>query len=97
MPGTTHVPTPEQQQVLDRIRAQRERLRARRQVQRQARAAMHGRVDPHDPLLMRLLTFARLHPLAVAAVAAVAALVGPKRVMRVAGVVLPAVLRMRRG
>lgn len=97
MPGATHVPTPQQQQVLDRIHAQRERLRGRRQAQRQARAAMHGRVDPHDPLLMRLLTFARLHPLAVAAAAAVAALAGPKRVMRLAGFVLPALLRMRRG
>ena len=67
MPGTTPTPTPAQQQVLDRIHAQRERLVKRRQAMRQARAAAatQGRVDPNDPLLTRLLTFARLHPLAL--------------------------------
>ena len=43
------------------------------------------------------LTFARLHPLALGAVAGVAAFAGPNRVMRWVGVVLPAILRMRRG
>jgi len=92
-------PTPQQQQVLDRILAQRERLRARRDALRQARAtaAAQGRVNPADPLPARLLSFARLHPLAVAAALGVAALAGPHRVMRWAGVVLPAILRMRRG
>ena len=99
MPGTTPAPTPQQQQVLDRIHAQRERMVKRRQAMRQARAAVatQGRVDPRDPLLTRLLTFARLHPLAVAVVAGVGALVGPNRLARWAGVVLPAILRMRRG
>ncbi|MBS0506464.1 MAG: hypothetical protein JSR53_03670 [Proteobacteria bacterium] len=99
MPPTSPTPTPQQQLVLDRIHAQRERLRTRRQALRQARAttATQGRVDPNDPLLTRLLTFARLHPLALGAVAGVAALAGPNRVMRWVGVVLPAILRMRRG
>ncbi len=85
--------------MLDRIHAQRERLVKRRQAMRQARAAAatQGRVDPNDPLLTRLLTFARLHPLALGAVAGIAALAGPNRVMRWVGVVLPAILRMRRG
>ncbi len=99
MPTTIPRPTPEQQQVLDRILAQRERLRARRDALRQARAAAgatQGRVNPADPLLTRLASFARLHPVAVAAVLGVAAMAGPNRVMRWAGVVLPAVLRMRR-
>lgn len=39
MPMSPRQPTPEQQQVLDRILAQRERLRARRDAMRQARAA----------------------------------------------------------
>ena len=99
MPGTTPTPTPAQQQVLDRIHAQRERLVKRRQARRQARAAAatQGRVDPNDPLLTRLLTFARLHPLALGAVAGIAALAGPNRVLRWVGVVLPAIARMRRG
>ncbi|MBS0302448.1 MAG: hypothetical protein JSR16_09830 [Proteobacteria bacterium] len=99
MPATTPRPTPEQQQVLDRILAQRERLRARRDALRQARAAaiaQGGRVNPADPLLARLASFARLHPLAVAAVLGAAALAGPSRLVRMAGVVLPTILRMRR-
>ncbi|MHA7600482.1 hypothetical protein ACX12L_11125 [Alicycliphilus sp. T452] len=99
MPMVPPQPTPEQQQVLDRIVAQRERLRARRNAMRKARAAAAtpGRVNPGDPLLARLATFARLHPLVVAAALGVAALAGPGRVVRWAGVVLPAILRMRRG
>ncbi|BCN38863.1 hypothetical protein ALDI51_21820 [Alicycliphilus denitrificans] len=99
MPRAPYQPTPEQQEVLDRILAQRERLRARRDAMRQARAAAapQGRVNPGDPLIARLVSFARLHPLAVAAVLGVAALAGPGRVVRWAGVVLPAILRMRRG
>jgi len=100
MPTSTARPTPQQQQVLDRILAQRERLRARRDAQRQARAAAIAqgvRVNPADPLLTRLASFARLHPLAVAAGLGIAALAGPARLARLAGVVLPAILRMRRG
>lgn len=54
-------------------------------------------MNPGDPLIARFVSFARLHPLAVAAVLGVAALAGPGRVVRWAGVVLPAILRMRRG
>jgi len=101
MPTNPPLPTPQQQQVLDRIRAQRERLRARRNARLQARAAAatqgRGRVDPEAPLLARLVSFARLHPVAVAAALGAAALAGPSRVMRWAGVLLPAILRMRRG
>lgn len=100
MSATTRQPTPEQQKVLDRILAQRERLRARRSAARQMRAAAIAqgvRVNPADPLLTRLASFAKLHPVAVAAVLGVAAVAGPSRVVRLAGVVLPAILRMRRG
>ena len=45
-------PTPAQQAVLDRIRVQRERLRARRSAARQESAIVRGRsqVDPAAPL-----------------------------------------------
>ncbi len=92
-------PTPQQQAVLDRIHAQRERQRTRRDMLRVARATApaQGRVNPQDPLLTRLLSFARLHPALVAVVLAAVAAAGPNRVMRWAGVLLPAILRMRRG
>ena len=67
-------PTAAQQLVLNRIAAQRERLRARRaaHAQSQALAAQQragelGSAD--DPLLLRAAAFARAHPLAVAAMA----------------------------
>lgn len=95
----TPVPTPAQQKVLDRILVQRERLRARRAAFRQARAIAATRegVEPAAPLAVRLLAFARLHPVAVAAVVGAAALAGPGRMIRWAGVLMPLILRMRRG
>lgn len=94
------VPTPQQQKVLDRINVQRERRRMHSAALRQARAAaaVSARVEPDAPLGTRLLTFARLHPVAVVAVAGVAlAVAGPSRVIRWAGLMAPLVLRMRRG
>ncbi len=92
------VATPEQQQVLDRILVQRERLRARREAYRQTRAIVQARtgVDPQAPLPERLLSFARLHPGAVAALAGVAAVAGPRRLIRLAGLLIPLVSRLRR-
>ncbi|POR09238.1 hypothetical protein HND92_09000 [Diaphorobacter sp. JS3050] len=94
------VPTPQQQKVLDRILVQRERLRARRAALRQARAVAAGaevRVEPDAPLAARLVAFARLHPVAVAAVVGAAVLAGPQRLVRWATLVMPLVMRMRRG
>ncbi|PWW44692.1 hypothetical protein [Melaminivora alkalimesophila] len=92
------IATPEQQQVLDRILVQRERLRARREAYRQTRAIVQARagLDPNDPLPKRLLAFARLHPAVVAVALGVAALAGPRRLIRWAGVVMPLVSRLRR-
>lgn len=92
------MPTAEQQQVLDRILVQRERLRARKEAYRQTRTVMQTRagLDPHDPLPKRLAAFAKLHPVAVAALAGVAMLAGPRRLIRVAGLLMPLVSRMRR-
>ncbi|HCL85265.1 MAG TPA: hypothetical protein DIC45_01865 [Comamonadaceae bacterium] len=91
-------PTPEQQQVLDRILVQRERLRARREAYRQTRAIVQARqgIDPDAALPARLLTFAKLHPAFVAAVAGVAVLAGPRRLIRLAGMLMPLMARMRR-
>ena len=90
--------TPEQQQVLDRILVQRERLRARREAYRQTRAIVQARagIDPSAPLPNRLLAFAKLHPVAVAALAAVAAVAGPRRLIRITGMLMPLLSRMRR-
>ena len=85
-------PTPEQQKVLDRIAAQRERVRAYR-ADWQARAAGPDCVDPNAPLAARLLAFARLHPLVT--IIAVGAAAGPRRLLRWAAVLAPLLSRMR--
>lgn len=98
-PIDTSMATPEQLVVLKRIDAQRGRLHARALALRQAAAIdAEGpdRVNADAPLPMRLMTFARLHPVAIAAVVGLALVAGPRRIMRVAGVVLPIVMRMRR-
>ena len=91
-------PTAQQQRILDRIALQRERLRARRAARAQAltesqRAAAGG---AEDSLALRAAGFAREHPLAVAAIAGVAVVAGPRRLIRWAGVLLPMLLRLRR-
>ena len=90
-------PSMAQQQVLDRITAQRERLRTRRALRQEARArADNGQMPGADaPLVQRLAWFTREHPAAVAAVAGAAVLAGPRRLVRWAGVVLPFVMRLR--
>ena len=64
---------------------------------------MHELVVPARPgrlgctLAARLVAFARLHPVAVAAVVGAAVLAGPQRLVRWATLVMPLVMRMRRG
>lgn len=93
-------PTVEQQHVLDRIELQRKRLRARRVARAQARALVEQGGGPAGgadaPLALRAAGFAREHPLAVAAMAGVALVAGPHRLIRWAGIVLPMVMRLRR-
>jgi hypothetical protein len=91
--------TPAQREVLKRIDAQRERLHARRLALQQARAlkdSTGSHVDAGAPLPVRLITFAKLHPVAVAAALGLALAAGPGKLIRLAGVVLPIVMRMRR-
>lgn len=90
----------EQQQVLDRIAAQRLRLRERKARRAQAVAASRQAqqvvgLGPDASLVSRLAVFARLHPVAVAIAAAAAVVVGPRRVLRWAGVVMPLLMRLR--
>lgn len=91
-------PTAQQQRILDRIALQRERLRARRAARAQALAqSQHAAAGgAEDSLAVRAAGFAREHPLAVAAMAGVAVVAGPRRLIRWAGVLLPMVLRLRR-
>ncbi len=92
-------PTPEQQAVLERIAAQRERLRARRAAHEQAEAqAVADTGVPADmPWLAKAVLFAREHPgVTASAAAAVAMAAGPRRLVRWAGVLLPLLLRSRR-
>ena len=99
-PVARTTPTVEQQRVLDRIELQRERLRARRVVRAQARALAEQAGGPTGgedaSLALRAAGFAREHPLAVAAMAGVALVAGPRRLIRWAGIVLPMVMRLRR-
>ena len=91
-------PSEEQRKVLDRIAQQRERIHARSAAYRQVIALReeHQAIDPEAPLAVRLLAFARMHPMAVAAAAAVAIAAGPSRLVRWAGVVMPLVNQLRR-
>ena len=95
----TPAPTAEQQQVLDRIALQRERLRARRAAHAQT-LALAAQREPlgralDDSMLLRVAGFAREHPVAVATMAGVALVAGPRRLIRWAGVVLPMLMRLR--
>ena len=100
-PGALPVqPTEAQQLVLDRIGQQRERLRARRAAYSQARALAGQRGaasgGAEDSFVLRAAGFAREHPLAVAAMAGVALIAGPRRLVRWAGVLLPLLMRLKR-
>ncbi|PIF90547.1 hypothetical protein CLU86_1435 [Acidovorax sp. 62] len=92
------VPTLEQQKVLLRISAQRERIRERRAarflVQQQTLDV--GNPGAGDSLILQGVAFAKQHPAAVAAVAAAAMALGPRRLIRWMGVALPWIVRLRR-
>ena len=91
--------TPEQQRVVERIAMQRERLRARRAARAQSLAPAErnpgiGAID--ESFALRAAGFAREHPIAVAAMAGVALLAGPRRLVRWGGILLPMLMRLRR-
>lgn len=88
--------TPEQQRLLQRIAMQRERLKARSAAAAQARALRRNaaQVRADAPLVERITTFARLHPVALGVAAAAAVAVGPRKLMRLGSVAMPWVLRL---
>ena len=79
---------------------QRERLRARRAARAQSQALADSQLaaagGAEHSLALRAAGFAREHPMAVAAIAGVAVVAGPRRLIRWAGVLLPMLLRLRR-
>lgn len=100
--GDTTVPPPDAQQlalqreeILARIAEQRERralVRAHREAAREAAAAR----PPVQPLSAKAVQLARAHPVAAgAAAAAVVAVIGPRRVLRWTGWLLPILLKLR--
>lgn len=91
-------PSDEQQKIIDRIAAQRERLRVRRTERAHRLALLHKEQAvevSHTPLWLRTAVVAKRYPLGTAVLAGVALLVGPRRLVRWAGVGLPLYMRMR--
>lgn len=88
----------DEREVLRRIAQQRDRLAAAQQAQQQAQALRAVRtVVPADaPLAERLITFAKLHPYATAGVAAVALMIGPRKLLRYGTLALPLISKLKR-
>lgn len=88
----------EERAVLKRIAMQRDRLQASKQAQLQAKA-LRAQVDtvPADaPFAERLVVFAKLHPVATAAVAGVALMIGPRKLLRWGTLALPLISKLKR-
>lgn len=84
--------------VLKRIAMQRDRLAAAKQAQLQAKAlrAVPETVPTDAPFAERLMVFAKLHPVATAAVAGLALMVGPRKLLRYGGMALPLLTKLKR-
>lgn len=88
----------EEKTVLQRIAQQRDRLSARKAAYQQVSAlrSQASSVSPDAPLVERVMTFARLHPVASAGVVGAVLLLGPRKIMRVGMAVLPLLAKLRR-
>lgn len=88
----------EQRELLEKIAQQRDRLGARKAAQLQARAlqASLDSVPVDAPLPEKLLAFARLHPVATAAVAGLALFIGPRKLIRTGAFLLPLLAKFKR-
>src|SRR6218665_4201345 len=97
-PVRTPPPTAAQRLVPDRIEQQRERLRARRAAHDRplAVAESHAGAGGDESLVLRPAWFVRERPWAVAAMVLLAAVAGPRRLVRWAGVLLPVLVRLKR-
>jgi hypothetical protein len=84
--------------VLKRIAMQRDRWVAAKHAQQQAKAlrTQADTVPADAPLMERLVVFAKLHPIATAAVAGLAVMVGPRKLMRYGGLALPLISKLKR-
>lgn len=88
----------EERAVLQRIAMQRDRLYASQQARLQAKAltAQPQSVPADAPLAERLMVFAKLHPVATAAVAGLALMIGPRKLLRVGAIALPLITKFKR-
>ena len=88
----------EEREVLLRIAKQRDRLASRRAARQQALTlrANASAVSPDAPLIERVTTFARLHPVASAGLVGLALFLGPRKIIRVGMTVLPLLAKLRR-
>lgn len=84
--------------VMRRIAMQRDRLAATKQAQLQAKAlrAQVTEVPADAPLSERLVIFAKLHPVATAAVVGLALMIGPRKLLRWGTVALPIISKLKR-
>jgi hypothetical protein len=91
-------PLTQQQKIVARITAQRERVRARRSAYKQSKALQAGQTETtqDDSLVLKAVAFAKQHPAALVALVGAGLALGPSRVMRWATIALPWVLKMRR-
>lgn len=88
----------EERVVLKRIAMQRDRLGAAQQARLQTKALKKTpeTVSADAPLAERLTVFAKLHPVATAAVAGLALMIGPRKLLRYGGVALPLLTKFKR-
>ena len=84
--------------VLKRIAMQRDRLAQARKAQDQAKALAPAlsAVPADAPLPERVMVFAKLHPVATAAAAGLALMIGPRKLLRYGGLALPLIKRFKR-
>lgn len=88
----------EERAVLQRIAQQRDHMAAAQQARAQAKSlrAQPVSVPADAPLTERLLVFAKLHPVATAAVAGLALMIGPRKLLRYGGMALPWLAKLKR-
>ena len=87
-----------QREVLMRIATQRDRLAAARRANLQAQGVQKTlmAVPADAPLPERLAAFAKLHPVATAAVAGIAIMIGPRKLIRYGGLAWPLINKFKR-
>ena len=87
-----------QREVLMRIATQRDRMAAARRVNLQTQGMQKPlmAVPADAPLPERLAAFAKLHPVATAAVAGIAIMIGPRKLIRYGGLAWPLINKFKR-